>query len=364
MKSISTKWVALTALTAIASACGAQNAGNETQEAWGSYDAPFHLDRSYEVRLDALPAEGQLSKIPWVDSYWPSYEGGISARWNTTNPQSFSYTSPSLGQLQNMTEQEIAELSPSEKFDIFNSRYDFPLTKSEMTRTSPNRPAWEGLCHGWAPAAAAYQEPKPTVVTNADGIRIPFGSADVKALLTYNQGQFANPATQFLGKRCNVKFSEVVSGRAEAEDCKGVNPGAFHIVLSNQIGLMNESFMADVTRDFEVWNHPIYGFSSRLMSKDGVSPGAAPGTVREVVAETRMVYTVEGQPQWNALAGQESAYTHVKTYQYRLELDGAGRIVGGAWLSSDRPDFLWKQAAASFSGYFSGLQSIYNSSIR
>lgn len=34
-------------------------------------------------------------------------------------------------------------------------------------------------------AALEYAQPNPVVLTNADGIQIPFGASDVKALLTY-----------------------------------------------------------------------------------------------------------------------------------------------------------------------------------
>lgn len=344
--------------------CGAIGPrGNDPQEAWRPHDAPFHLDSDFVRTFNALPTEGQLSKLPWPDTYWPSYEGGIAARWNKNATESFNYTSPSLNQLRNMTQSQIATLSPAEKMDILNRRYDYPLRNAEWNRTSPDRPTWEGLCHGWAPAAAVYEEPKPVVIRNEDGIQIPFGSSDVKALLIFNQGNYARPNTRFLGKRCNVDFNDVVAGRAEAEDCKGVNPGAFHIVLANQIGLKNQSFMADVTRDLEVWNHPVSAFRSRFANRSTIGRNAAFGTVREVQVQTTMYYSVETNPAWGTLGADPSLYTTSKTYNYTLELDRAGQIIGGEWLGEDRPDFLWNQEAAGFYGYFSRLGTVYSESI-
>jgi hypothetical protein len=112
---------------------------------------------------------------------------------------------------------------------------------------------------------------------------------DVKAMLSYYQGQVSQAPTQFLGLRCNIKIDDYDSARANEDDCKGVNAGAFHIVLANQIGLKNKSFIADVTRDFQVWNHPISGFTSTIQSKPGVSATAAPGTVRELQVQTTML---------------------------------------------------------------------------
>ena len=39
--------------------------------------------------------------------------------------------------------------------------------------------------------------------------------------------------------------------------CEGVNAGALHILLANMVGIRKEGFIADVTRDREVWNHQL-----------------------------------------------------------------------------------------------------------
>jgi hypothetical protein len=164
--------------------------------------------------------------------------------------------------------------------------------------------------------------------------------------------------------RCNVKLEDLFSGRANMDDCKGVNPGAFHIVLANQIGLRKESFMADVTRDFEVWNHPISGFKSVIRSKADIGPTAAPGTVKEVFVNTQMSYSVELMPQWKPFAGLEATFTRTRTYEYTLEIDANGDIIGGEWLGTDRPDFLWNQQKRPFVGQYQKLEELYRASIK
>lgn len=348
------------------SACGAGTRpdGSDLQEAWKPHDAPIQLDGSFIRRFDLLPTQGFLEKTPWADSYWPSYEGGISARWLADDPLPFKYETLSLEALQSASADEIRALSPAEKFDILNGDYTYPLVLSEWRRTSPYNETWEGLCHGWAPAAALFEEPHPVELTNADGITIPFGSSDVKALLTYYQGQVSRAPIQFLGMRCNVKLDDLLSGRANMDDCKGVNPGAFHIVLTNQIALKQESFMADVTRDFEVWNHPVSGYRSVITPKAGVGPTAAPGTVKEVFVTTSMDYSVELLPGWLPNKGRESTFTRTRVYEYTLEIDANGEIIGGEWLGADRPDFLWNQQTVPFFGEFQKLEDLYKASIR
>lgn len=345
--------------------CGGANEkfgqpGNDTLEAWGPHDEPIRLDLSYDRQFSNLPTEAVLSKAPWPDTYWPSYQGGISDRWMDLESEAFTYQLLSLSELKSLSKEQLSVLSPAEKFDILRGDYSYPLVRSERLRTSPEDEGWEGLCHGWAPASVLYDEPAPIEMTNADGITIPFGSADIKAMLTYYQGQIARAPTQFLGLRCNVKIEDYESARANADDCKGVNAGAFHIVIANQIGLMNQSFIIDVTRDFQVWNHPIYGFKSEFQTKEGISPTAAPGTVQEILVETSMWYVVESDAIWNAVNALD--YTTMRTYRYTLELDASGTIIGGEWLQVDRPDFMWKQEKVPFSGDFTMLEDLYNMS--
>ena len=136
--------------------------------------------------LSALPSSGRTRRATWSDDYWPSNKGGIANRWQVG--QSFGYRLHSLSQLRRMGPRGLRTLSPAEKFDIYNNRLDYPTVKSEWRRTSRFMPDWFGLCHGWAPASMLFREPGPVTLTASNGLRIPFGSSDVKALLTYLLG--------------------------------------------------------------------------------------------------------------------------------------------------------------------------------
>jgi Transglutaminase elicitor len=340
------------------SSCGKD--GGTVREAWNPINNPLRLESSYKRTLSQLPKSGQLSIKPWSDSYWPSKQGGIAVRWNSGAGESgFNYRPKSLAELRNMNQQEISRLSPAEKYDIVNGRYDYPTVAAERARTSPSAMDWEGICHGWAPAAYHFSEPKPTVILGANGISVPFGSSDVKALLSLYQGNLANAPSKMLGARCNLDLSSNPSARNNPE-CRDTNAGSFHVVLTNQIGLMRQSFLADVTRDAEVWNQPIHRFSSEIVGYQGPSAGAAAGTVKEAIVQTVMEYTVEINPSYNATNGTPRHQDARKTYQYRLELNQADEIIGGEWISAERPDFLWTQEKASFSGYWTKLGEIYS----
>lgn len=336
------------------------NSSSKTTERWDPSNEPGNMSSSFERNISRLPTSGQLSIKPWSDSYWPSQAGGIADRWQT-NDNSFSYSSPSREMLKSMSEQQIAVLSPAEKYDIFMGRYNYPTVQSERSRTSPSAPSWEGICHGWAPASVVYKEPQPVKLTNSDGITISFGSSDIKALLSFYQGQVAAGRASFIGQRCNVDLSNNPSAGRSAE-CRDTNAGSFHIALANQIGRFKQGFIVDITRDLEVWNQPVHSFSSSIdTTPRSPSLGAAPGTVKEFNVTTRMTYGVETQATWRAFGDGQALST--RTYQYRLELDANNQIIGGEWLTEDRPDFMWIQSGVSqFSGSFSGLNALYAAS--
>jgi len=330
-------------------------------EAWDVINEPSRFGRTYEVRLDKLPMSGRIDRIPWSDSYWSTQRAGIAYRWLSPSGSPFAYSLPSRQSVQSMTQQQISALSPAEKLDIFTGRFDFPTVKSERKRTYPGAAAWEGLCHGWAPAAIEFREPQPVTLKGANGISVSFGSSDVKALLTWHMATRNSAPAVGLGARCNT-FGTL---GLNTPPCRDANAGAFHIVITNQLGILKEGFVADVARMGEVWNQPIYRFQSREIARQGPSPGSAPGTTKEITIETEMHYSMEVEAQWNAL-GQllERPAVSSALYRYRLEIDAGGRIRGGVWLQDARPDFIWLQRSGTFSGNDSAIEQIYEASIR
>ena len=342
--------------------CGAAGSSS-LKEAWNAQNAPIQLSGDYVVGLQQLPASGTTQIQPWSDTYWPTYRGGIAQRWRD-GEDGFTYTTPTLAELQAMTPAVLSALSPAEKFDIFIGRLDYALVAYERQRTNPQAPGWEGICHGWAPAAINFAEPKSVMLTSVNGVQIPFGASDVKALLSYYQGVMSNATFRMLGERCNVDISNL-SPAEIPQECRDTNAGAFHVVLANQLGIKKQAFVADVTRDQEVWNQPVHSFSTQVQSENSPSVGAAAGTVRELTMLTRMEYTVEVSPQWSALVGTSGNHSSTRIYNYRIELDARDNVIGGAWLSDseDRPDFLWTRETPAFSGYFERLSEIFAASV-
>jgi len=372
---------------------------------WDQLNDPELMKIDYERNFSKLPLSGELTKRPWNGNYWPNYRGGITYRWNQppqkdpgeSNPR-YHYELLKFAELQN---QNVKVLSPAEKYDLYMGQESWPLTTFEKERTKINMtnpkseiyhpdfviPTWEGLCHAWAPAALLYHEPGPVTMEGLSGQKVHFGASDIKSLLIYflhSNRSKDRTKTRFLGTRCYLDFKKYEEKLADGEitqeefdaainstSCADTNAGAFHMVVANQIGLLDEGFVADVFRDVEVWNYPVYHFESKVIGEtEGASAGAAEGTVREVKVITLIKHAYSIDQSWYP-AGDPMGWSRYfediygkNKYEYTIELDKKGNIIGGEWISKDRPDFVWKQSLPTFRGYFKPLKKIYEKSMR
>ncbi|MBI4705719.1 MAG: hypothetical protein HY744_31895 [Deltaproteobacteria bacterium] len=154
--------------------------------------------------------------------------------------------------------------------------------------------------------------------------------------------------------------------KAEAErifvynkECRDTNAGSFHLVLVQYLSDLQKpeakrGFVADVTREDEVWNQPAYGFESKIESvqnladiDDPLKAFRAEGTVKIAKVVTQFHYGVENGP-YVDYDDENSSRISSKEYRYTLEIDEKGYVIGGewdlgssSWSSSPAPDFLW-----------------------
>ena len=329
----------------------------ENKERWSPISDPLIMNNRFETRLFMLPL-AQLIKRPqyfWSGDYWPLNRGNIHYRWNAK--RGFNQSSPSKKQLKEMIQEDIAQLSPAEKFDLLNGRYDYPLRNEVIGISDVRASDWEGICHGWAPASINHKEPNPKVIKNPDGVPIPFGSSDIKAILSYYYAySYQVPNTHQVGRRCEERNS------GNDPNCQqDLNAGAFHIVLANKVGIDQEGLIADMDRYDEVWNHPILGYDSRILKEERPSASAAEGTTRVARIETIVTFASESKNSWNAQNGTSGHVLKHVSFQYVLEMNVYGEIIGGMWRSNERPDFLWiKEKSILFNQKFHRLKELLN----
>lgn len=328
--------------------------------AWDSDSDPGIMNNYFEKKFTSLPLEGRVFDKDkyWSGDYWALNKGNINYRWYARNKSGFNLISPDKERARRMSIPELAELSPSEKYDLFTGRYDYPLKQEVAKISNPKALTWEGICHGFSPASMNHKEPTPKLMRNPDGIEIPFGSSDIKALLSYYYAHaHIAPDTHQMGKRCfEGQFM------ARNKDChEDMNAGAFHIVLGNRLGFEGKGLIADLQRYKEVWNHPVNAYRSEILRELPPSQTSARGTVKRIEIRTEITYVDENGNDWRPVIGTFKQAYKKMTYQYFIELDSNGSIIGGEWISKIRPDFLWIMGKPRrFEGILSRLGELLN----
>lgn len=366
-------------------------------ERWNADSNPTHFNKTLGTRVvmefSSLPLNGKLSddRLGWSETYWPANKGGVAYRWSHPDPEPFKYKLHTKTELKKMSLKEIGQLSPAELYDISQSDYNYTLTRKVLSANSPKDLWWEGICHGWALAASNYPEPAQVTLTNEDGIKVPFGSSDVKGLLALHDAYNYRGTYAQVGKRCNAMGKVEGEGderdafpnpplpeQANTPDCSDVNAGAFHVSVANIIGIHSRGFVADVDRFNDVWNQPVTSYSSTVIGEEVVGPEhRAYGVERRIRVQTKFTYGEELKF-WSAEAEAAGSKNFVsklpvtgtihqefrhKNYEYILELDFNGKIIGGEWVTETRPDFMWmitRDRSFNNSPYpLSGLNFIY-----
>jgi hypothetical protein len=316
-------------------------------------DNPRLMVKNLVISFDLLPQKGIIKNKQrvWPASHWQNYLGNISYRWSAASNKSFSYSIYNRSKILALEPHEIDVLSPAEKLDLLRGNYSFPTTRKLIRKHSPNNPTWHGICHGMAVAALHHDEPRPITLENADGVEIEFYSSDIKGLLSYFYAYIAKAPYKQVGKRCYKENSKKLA-------CQGLNPASFHTILANLNGLNGESFVVDIDRGSEVWNHVIESYSSYIVNEAPIDSTSAPEAVKRIRVQTAVEYAGVIVPKFDPVIGTDNESYFQQNYDYYLEIDKNGEIVGGEWISNIRPDFIWHKGKSKFAKEWSFLNQL------
>lgn len=336
--------------------CNRPSTASSTKEAWNQTNDPIILGVPSR-QIDTIPMQTTLDpqRVTWSGYYWPTFKGGISDRWQQPNRGTtyadYQYATLSPSALSGIDANLAAQLSPSEKYDLWMGRYDFPLTQLAKNETfsaisGNDVPHWNGICHGWA--AASIMEPQPgdqaSVRSALNGLPITFYASDIEALLSRAYSNLEQVNFHMVGGRCDrTSLTYDQYGRSVDPECRDTNPGAVHLILGDYIGQQGRALIADISNDDQVWNQPVFGYTFQYSNRRALTPAdnlfnvRAAGTVTLVDVNLTLDYADEIAPRRSR--GQLA--TDTLDIQYTLELDANDRIIGGEWLSQDRLDFLW-----------------------
>lgn len=312
------------------------------------------IARSYKVG----PASTILNKFeaPWAGNYFPMMRGGLANRWRLRRTVQQTLDQAEDGsqlsaarvkeRLRAMSAAELDLLSPAEKMDIYAGNYDFRITKHELTMRGPQRPLppqdWEGFCNGMRAAGICQLEPtKPILMSNPDGIAVPFQPSDIKGLAG---------ASYFYTEKYAAMGSPTMTAGIKNENPP--NAGSFDVALRSYLGMERRAFVIDNHAGTEIWNVSVVGYDRKIVSEEpyDIVKEAAAGAGRRGKARKKIRINLDldylgeaGISESNRATTQRVAnrdLTQQMHYKYELYVDENDRIIDGVWIG-DAPDMAW-----------------------
>lgn len=365
--------------------------------------------------MDRAGLKERNTKIqPWGGYYWALNRGQIANTWQDKNYVQFwemigwennvrtwkKRRAEKLPSVMNMSEKDLAELAPSEKYDLLLGDTNFDLTNRvwqfaeswgnskkwgflssieipegyRIPKANRLMALWEGICHGWAVAAGVYPRPEKTVTIKLpNGKSLPFYPDDIKALVSL---MYANSILQdnvlIEGYRCDDKnppqdeYGRFIDempkkeGEAVLPRCADVHPAIWHASLINITGIQGRSLITEIDADAVVNNHPLSGYKFEWFNprtgrktsdlnkavinladyRDPYKSSRSPQAVKLVGVELKMIYLKWSNPKDDLTNGPENDKLDDRKMMYDLELDAEGNIVGGQWRATPTASFV------------------------
>ena len=298
----------------------------------------------------AVPTDNK----PFSSDYWPMIKNGILNRWMGASIP-----------------------SPAEKYgtlflDATQQKTMYDFIQKNHGKDVPGVQSWFGICQGWTGSAIAEKSPqKPITVrkyvrdgktylqrctTSTTGC-VSFSPGDLTGLMAE---AYAAADARFIGYRCDtatVNFKYDRSGRITQPNCRS-NAGTLFLTATNFIKKAGRSFAINAVNNDEVWNQPAYQYAIsqyKTVTKTEATKAVDPAETRDYPWNTAAVgfrrvtmkldWAVETSPTTNTAPPLLSAG---KTYDFILELDATGAVIGGEWIGSSKTEhipFFWAPVA-------------------
>lgn len=350
-------------------------------------------------------SKGRTRNQPWSGPYWPLKQGMIANPYQERGLFQYVQFLPTIDDIKpyekrrnyvlttfaQLTEEELAKLAPSEKYDLLlgneldlsNRIWDFiNRWKNDMKwdyMTSIDLPEdqvyeiekknyivanWEGICHGWAPASGVVPKPEKSVYVNLpDGRRMPFYPEDIKGLISLT---WANSLVQdhvlSEGFRCKRRYpkqdkygryyDDIAEEGSILPRCGDIHPAVYYLALANITGKQGRSFVVDKDAVIAVSNQPVVGYNNRYYHPDnGAYMPLKSAMINYESYRRNDPFEKNRHPKIKYIVGVETVLTyadwtlikkpkdkdyltdatHDLTSLYDLELDAQGNVIGGQW---------------------------------
>jgi len=177
---------------------------------------------------------------------------------------------------------------------------------------------WQGHCNGWA--ASSILRAQPTAVKDTvSGVK--FCVSDIKGLFAEKDGcvKYA-----FFGRRYHAEPDD---------DLRDIYPPLFHQTLLYYLGKLKKPILMDEERGMEIENRVVSGYEMKIWK------------LTESTVQVTAVLKVHGYDTRISNTAGRAPFKKV-TYTYTLDLNRAGEIIGGSWITKN-PDFLWVPLATA-----------------
>ncbi|MFT6631515.1 MAG: hypothetical protein ACJAS4_001464 [Bacteriovoracaceae bacterium] len=289
---------------------------------WVNEDDPKYFNISvYEYEF--LQKQGKLdldSNGMWSGYHWPNKVDSLNYRAGN---------------------QKFSPLEKWEQVQTINPKFDIREMLAPYIAEQDVH-LWGGLCHGYSATAIYFKEPTKKTIDD-----VTFFHSDIKGLLAAYYDYLSNQnlvRSNYLGLRCDENLPEGMSfGESLSPACDDVNAGAFHLALNHRINNEKKAFVMDMNSGVEVWNVPVIAYESEILNEDYPSYSSASESSAKIVhVKTKVSYLGYQMPEHDfEIPGLKGQKVKTKIYEYTLEVSTDGIIVGGEWIGTDRPDFLW-----------------------
>jgi hypothetical protein len=327
--------------------------------------------------LDQTAPKSRLGTRPWASFPFPMTQGLIAARYLDPGFLRLGSFSARNAYVKNRPLEVIARgdtwfsqrrsldrLSPAEKYDLLVGDLSGTLTNAiwnegERYEKNGGIASWVGICDGSSAASALAPEPVRDLVLRDPifGNEFTLYASDIKALASLHYSEYV-VKTPIVGGRCESSGSSLPPA-GSSPSCESLNPASWHRAILFFNGIRNTPLFIDTSPNLEVWNTPVISYSMEYFDvrnskavesldqalikrsdfqNDPRASSRAP-TSQLLVGVRMMISTSSGAAR--STSGPQPATPLKRAYEYELELDGFLNLVGGEWLSKERPDFAW-----------------------
>lgn len=231
-------------------------------DAWDYANNPANVDPNFAYFVHQLPLEGH-GPVPIPGDYWATQHDNLNYEWDGAGSSPAEKYAKAFGKANvpaNITKYHGIESATYQKECTQGGNECAGSTDGGSCAIPKGAtkgrciPGWWGICHGWAPYALSEPAAKNPVTKNG----VTFYPGDLEGLMSL---LYTDVDTKFVSRRCN-KEDPVTdgTGRVTAAECRDMNPGSWHVIATNMMGLRRQGFNIDATFDLQVWNQPGYGY--------------------------------------------------------------------------------------------------------